>query len=238
MSRDAPAASPRPEVLAFLADIKDAPEDDTPRLIFADWLEEQGDPRGELMRVQCQLAGMTQDDPRFVELRRREGSLREENMGDWIGRLPPGCKPTFRRGLLHLLLPSKSKTLMGAQMRNWARTEAALWLEAVRFDYIIGLTTAQLASVLEMLPAVCLDLHFINYVGDAKTVELAQLPVLARVRELKLADRPLWTEAAHALATSPHLRQLRVLDLRGNGTISEKMVAVLRARFGEGLRCD
>ena len=31
---------------AFLADIRDHPDDDTPRLIYADWLEERGDPRG------------------------------------------------------------------------------------------------------------------------------------------------------------------------------------------------
>lgn len=33
----------RPEVLAFLQDIKEHPEDDTPRLILADWLQDYGD---------------------------------------------------------------------------------------------------------------------------------------------------------------------------------------------------
>ena len=47
---------PRPEVLAFLQDIKQNPDDNTPRLIFADWLEENGDPRREFVRVQCELA--------------------------------------------------------------------------------------------------------------------------------------------------------------------------------------
>ena len=41
---------PGPEVLAFLADCKENPMDDTPRLVLADWLEEQGDPRGEFLR--------------------------------------------------------------------------------------------------------------------------------------------------------------------------------------------
>lgn len=45
---------------AFLADIIANPEDDTPRLIYADWLEEHGGQpereRAEFIRVQCQLA--------------------------------------------------------------------------------------------------------------------------------------------------------------------------------------
>jgi uncharacterized protein (TIGR02996 family) len=34
----------------FLEAICANPDDDVPRLIFADWLEERGDPRGEFIR--------------------------------------------------------------------------------------------------------------------------------------------------------------------------------------------
>lgn len=40
----------------WIADIRARPDDDAPRLVYADWLIEQGDARGELIRVQCQLA--------------------------------------------------------------------------------------------------------------------------------------------------------------------------------------
>jgi uncharacterized protein (TIGR02996 family) len=41
----------------FLRDIIEHPADDAPRLIYADWLEEHGDPdRAEFVRVQCELA--------------------------------------------------------------------------------------------------------------------------------------------------------------------------------------
>ena len=41
---------------AFLRAIKDNPDDDTPRLVYADWLEEHGEPeRAELIRVQIEL---------------------------------------------------------------------------------------------------------------------------------------------------------------------------------------
>src|SRR5262249_28074934 len=41
----------------FLADILERPDDDVPRLVYADWLEEHGQPeRAEFIRVQCQIA--------------------------------------------------------------------------------------------------------------------------------------------------------------------------------------
>ncbi len=41
---------------SFFQSIRDQPGDDAIRLIFADWLEEQGDPRGEFIRLQVELA--------------------------------------------------------------------------------------------------------------------------------------------------------------------------------------
>lgn len=44
------------EFQSFLQSIIATPEDDTPRLIFADWLEEHGDSdRAEFIRLQCEL---------------------------------------------------------------------------------------------------------------------------------------------------------------------------------------
>src|SRR4051812_38202157 len=94
---------PWPRVQAFLQDIKDHPEDDTRRLIFADWLEEHGDPRGELIRVQCELARLGEDDPRTDDLCRREQALLKRHEAAWLGPLrDPAQAWGFRRGLLHL----------------------------------------------------------------------------------------------------------------------------------------
>jgi uncharacterized protein (TIGR02996 family) len=40
---------------SFLEDIRSSPDDWATRLVFADWLEERGDPRGELLRLTCML---------------------------------------------------------------------------------------------------------------------------------------------------------------------------------------
>src|SRR5438045_2915665 len=40
----------------FLQAILEHPDDEGTRLVFADWLEERGDPLGEYLRNQCRLA--------------------------------------------------------------------------------------------------------------------------------------------------------------------------------------
>ena len=46
-----------PDQVAFLNAIHDNPDDDTPRLVYADWLEEHGEPdRAEFIRVGVELA--------------------------------------------------------------------------------------------------------------------------------------------------------------------------------------
>jgi uncharacterized protein (TIGR02996 family) len=55
----------------FLRAILDNPADDTPRLVYADWLEERGDPRGEYLRLDVALAGRGADSPEAVRLRER-----------------------------------------------------------------------------------------------------------------------------------------------------------------------
>src|SRR5262249_4725627 len=80
-------ANPRPEAAtraAFLADIRADPDDDAPRLIYADWLHEHGDAdRAEFIRLQCELARLGAADPRRPALEQREGELLEAHRLRW-----------------------------------------------------------------------------------------------------------------------------------------------------------
>jgi uncharacterized protein (TIGR02996 family) len=91
--------APQDEPAAFLAAIRDDPDDDGPRLTFADWLEEQGDPRGEFIRVQCALDRIDEDDPRREELERREAELLGQHGEAWRDSPPEGVEVDFKRGL-------------------------------------------------------------------------------------------------------------------------------------------
>jgi uncharacterized protein (TIGR02996 family) len=68
---------------ALLAAIWESPHDDLPRLVYADFLEETGDPakaaRAEFIRVQCELARMEEFDGRRGPL---EG-VEKELLGTW-----------------------------------------------------------------------------------------------------------------------------------------------------------
>ncbi len=69
------------EEQSLVAAIAADPDDDAPRIVYADWLQQIGDPRGELIAVQCALArGHT------PELAERERELLERYEADWLAR--------------------------------------------------------------------------------------------------------------------------------------------------------
>jgi uncharacterized protein (TIGR02996 family) len=82
----------------FLRAIAAAPRDPLPRQVYADWLEEQGDVRGEYLRVQCLLATRAVRGERRRELRRRERQLQAEIDPRWLTALPRLTPPS--RGTL------------------------------------------------------------------------------------------------------------------------------------------
>ena len=70
----------------FVAAVRAELDDDLPRLIYADYLEERGDPRGEFIRLQVELAQTPADDP-DGELLEREAKLLRAYESDWLGSL-------------------------------------------------------------------------------------------------------------------------------------------------------
>jgi len=95
------------EAEAFLQRIRAHPDDDAERLVFADWLDEQGDPLGRFIRVQLALA----EPPTNEELRRKlllqERELLAAHRATWETVNRPGRasgEPSTRRsrrGRLH-----------------------------------------------------------------------------------------------------------------------------------------
>jgi uncharacterized protein (TIGR02996 family) len=61
---------------AFLQAILESPDDHTPRLVYADWLDKHGDPdRAEFIRLQVALAALPPDDLRQQQMGDRERML-------------------------------------------------------------------------------------------------------------------------------------------------------------------
>ncbi|MCI0458429.1 MAG: TIGR02996 domain-containing protein [Gemmataceae bacterium] len=87
---------------ALTAAILASPRDDAPRLVFADWLEEGGDPRGEFLRIAVRLEdleergappemrGKLQWVREIARLRQRLRALREVIPLGWALRMTRG----------------------------------------------------------------------------------------------------------------------------------------------------
>lgn len=99
----------------FLAEIAANPTDLTPRLIYADWLEEQGDPRGEFIRVQCELAEPSEDLDRREQLDQRQEQLKRAYEREWAADLPARVTGwTFRCGFIESVEMSAEQFLKDA----------------------------------------------------------------------------------------------------------------------------
>ena len=71
---------------ALLRAIRAMPDEDTPRLIYADYLDEEGDgPRAEFIRAQVERARLPERDPARAALEDREHDLLAEHERAWLG---------------------------------------------------------------------------------------------------------------------------------------------------------
>ena len=107
-----PRSSPPPplhrDLLALLAACRSAPADDTPRLVLADWLDENADTAGlpspddardraAFIRTQVELAHPTFDTAHLMQLRAAEARLLSANAARWLGELPRRMDELRRR---------------------------------------------------------------------------------------------------------------------------------------------
>ncbi|MCI0701844.1 MAG: TIGR02996 domain-containing protein, partial [Planctomycetia bacterium] len=93
------------EMLPFLRAIAGNPGDDTPRLVFADWLDEHKQPaRAEFIRLQIELARMDPTDEGYTEKTarmRRCGVFTKKGKHRFFDYLPTKkCKIAFQRGFI------------------------------------------------------------------------------------------------------------------------------------------
>jgi uncharacterized protein (TIGR02996 family) len=171
---------------ALFQAILDDPDDDAPRLVYADWLEEHGDAeRAEFIRLQLARAALEDHDPRVQQLQQRCRELTAEPGTEerWTPKLPRGMGyPEFHRGFVEKVSCRIPDFLKGAE-----RLLAAIPLRHLN----VGETNPTLQDLKALLAS----------------------PHLARLRKLALYGNHLDDSATEAIAASPHLRGLEELDL-------------------------
>jgi uncharacterized protein (TIGR02996 family) len=95
---------------AFIRAIVDSPGDETPRLVYADWLEERGDPRGRYLRAE-QEAYTTGDIAKALSLAVGLDPL-------WVARVTP---PPFGVCCEHLHIRNRGPVLNSADIEQFER---------------------------------------------------------------------------------------------------------------------
>ena len=218
---------------AFLRDILASPHDNTVRLIYADWLEEQGDPasadRSAFIRVQLRLSEMTGTEPDFEEMRQRELRLLREHERGWLGPVRPALRAcVFRRGFVEEVTLSAAAFLEHAGVL--LGREPVCRVRFLRAAAHVG----ALAGCPLLARPYALEFSYC-YLNDAAIQLLAASPYLAGAEELILDHNFIRSAGAGALARAPQLFNLSLLDLRGNhiGTAAREL---LRDRFGAAVR--
>src|SRR5262249_17800835 len=140
---------PRAELLGLLAESKDHPEEDAPRLVLADYLEERGDPRGTFVRLQVEAARLHANDHRQAEWQSQAQEMSQPQLRDWLGPLVElgVVEWVWARGLIKLYL--KGQDLLRHEWADWAQTEAWAWVECVR---MVDLTDSEAADLCRLPP--------------------------------------------------------------------------------------
>jgi uncharacterized protein (TIGR02996 family) len=218
---------------AFLADIRDRPDDDTPRLVYADWLDDHGEPaRAEFIRVQCELARIEPTDDRVPELHLRQLELLAEHEREWLGPWADRLvRWRFQRGLLHEVTvqpepfvasgadlfarhPVHTVAFVDDEGRSLASWEIARVLKAPHFALIRGLELSGCRPGERMFGmfdgAVETNAWLTRLAGAGQVTRLEAVNLPGGTRS---GREPLDPDAFAAFCSAPHLASLRSLDL-------------------------
>jgi uncharacterized protein (TIGR02996 family) len=191
----------------LLRAVLDAPDDDEPRLVFADWFDDHGQhDRAEFVRTQCQIARADPADrDRLAPLADRERELWQTNREAWCAEFPTWArgKVVFRRGFGHAL-----------------SCTPAQWVKA--------------RGLVAKMPLQALNLDKDDFARLADVAAAEHLAGVGVLRTFFGFDHGRRVDAIKALARSPHLSGLRVLDLHQSSfTIGSTRGDVIVGTVGE-----
>jgi uncharacterized protein (TIGR02996 family) len=204
---------------AFLQDIAASPDDDGPRLIYADWLDDHGEPeRAEFIRAQCEAFRLPEGDPRRHGLDQRAKELEEAHAQKWLGplwefRSKWGRGSNFRRGLPLFLYLTAGKFVQKAFQKM-----AVEWFpRAGIVRLLLRDPTKRVAAVFESpVLGYLTELSWSDCKLEDEGMELlARCPYLANLTELTLEKPYITDRGLRSLGRAPHLSRLQSLSLEG-----------------------
>ena len=191
---------------ALLAAICANPDDDTPRLAFADWLEENGEPeRAEFVRLQCELASGLPPGPRRSAMVSRTNKLLRKNESHWRADLVETEPMAW----------------------TWDRFERGFVESLAVYD--LDRFSQSATRLFAYAPIVSLTIYRLKNPGV-----LAEIPVLSQVRCLCIYTNWPAEDSVRRLALATNLNALEEISILGP-TIDFVLEDLLVERFGSKL---
>ena len=200
------------EEQSFLRDVLDRPDEDAPRLAYSAWWDRQGNPRGEFVRLQLELAELrakSPSDPDLVRYATESAEMIQKHGADWAAAVsPPAIHAVFHRGFVEGVILTARQFLDRAP--DLFKLAPIRHLDLVRTRD----ETEELFRSPHLLPIRSLVLDNCG-LTDEDLARLAASPYLPDLRWLSLANNPLGFEGANALAASQSLPKLRYVNFFG-----------------------
>jgi uncharacterized protein (TIGR02996 family) len=188
------------EQAALLAAIVAEPDEDTPRLVYADWLQEHGDEEhAQFIRDWIALEWLEgYEDEKRQRIAKRLNSIEARNGARWLAAIGvEGAEPVYDRGMVE---------------------------GAVYTDFDVFLAEAPL--LFSRVPVRELTVHGIGGVDLPDPLSrLAETRELAQLRSLRLVNGgcEVWPDGWVRFITSPHLAHLEALSVRGAALTDDEM---------------
>lgn len=201
----------------FIDALRESPDDANLRLIYADWLDDAGNSRGELVRLQCELDRTPLGEPRRQVLHEALRELYSHYQADWLAPLQRRFlsweKARLRFGLIENLPMSAPSFLRHAK--------AGLFEE---MPHLVGVFLS--GTIKPMRRA--LNSPYINrlkalklrvnppWKNESIIGQLASLDTVRNLTSLDLAGCQIGNARVAELLSSPNFPKLRRLNLRAN----------------------
>lgn len=198
------------------------PADDAPRLVYADWLQERGDPRGKYIHLSCQPSPNE-------EQKELAAMLFQQHKDAWLA-------PFLRLGAKSVPFERGFPISVSAEPKAWAENGAALLKMAPITHVAVTATSAHSLAPLFALPefARISRLGFYGCVGGDDLVrELTQNP--AQLTRLDFWKTRLSVEGVAMLASWSGLRSVRQLSLIESQLDGEAVEPLARSQMLSGL---
>jgi uncharacterized protein (TIGR02996 family) len=202
---------------ALEAALADNPDDLAAHAAYADLLTEEGDPRGEYIRLQLAQEDRDQPPDRLRAMATEAKAIRDRHERDWLGPLAPFTEPA-RRGASVGAMVAEGNVVVGFR-RGWVdRVEVHRLTDEVR-DAIAAAPICRLLAELvvwangESTPARRDRIATVRYVS---LTPLAESPNVANLRRLELGDESAWHQAsfhddvAALVQRTPRLEHLQI----------------------------